>query len=64
MLGRDFDSDDAKGLRGHAASPATAMIPEHGGNLTGIASGQGRFHPKAALSPCPETASSTAWSAS
>lgn len=40
MRGRDFDSDDAEGLRGHAGSPATALIPERGGRVTGIASRQ------------------------
>ena len=41
MLGGDFDSNDAEELRGSAAAPATAMSPEHGGMLTGIASRQG-----------------------
>ncbi|CAD5253950.1 hypothetical protein BOSE62_70127 [Bosea sp. 62] len=42
MLGRDFDSDDAEGLRGCAVSPAVAMMPERGGRLTGIAARQAR----------------------
>ncbi|MBN9438113.1 DUF3108 domain-containing protein [Bosea sp. (in: a-proteobacteria)] len=40
MLGRDFDSDDAVGLRGCAASPAATMTPECGGRAAGIASRQ------------------------
>ena len=40
MLGRDFDSDAAEGVRGCAASPAAAMIPERGGRAAGIASRQ------------------------
>jgi hypothetical protein len=42
MLGRDFDSDDAQRLRGCAASPATAMMPERGGRAAGIASRQAK----------------------
>lgn len=42
MRGRDFDSDDAEGLGGYAASPAMAMTPERGGRSTGIASRQAK----------------------
>jgi hypothetical protein len=42
MLGRECDSDDAQRLRGCAASPATAMMPERGERAAGIASRQAR----------------------
>ncbi|AZO78009.1 hypothetical protein B5U98_21410 [Bosea sp. Tri-39] len=31
MLGREFDTGDAEGLRGCAASSATTIMPERGG---------------------------------
>jgi hypothetical protein len=37
MLGRDFDSDDAEGLRACAASPVAAVMPERSGRAAGIA---------------------------
>jgi hypothetical protein len=42
MFGCECDSDDAEGLRGWAASPATAMMPERGGRAAGIAARQAR----------------------
>ena len=42
MLGRECDSDDAQRLRGRAASPATAMLPERGERAAGIASRQAK----------------------
>jgi hypothetical protein len=53
MLGRDFDNDDAEGLRGCAASPVTAMMPERDRRAAGIVSRQARAIAAGALIAVP-----------